>query len=155
MNGWERLAWNHGARRHPRGSLDIIWDTGSLVQKNDCGFSPNVNQATLSSMRNVGVLIEFVVFCQEARRWGLELWLLSQSFYCGAHMLWGWGPIPVELRGPGTHKSSLNIIGQNVTVQTPNVSENLPYQPSEKDDHVLEVMSTFPDILSYSFRALS
>ena len=56
---------------------------------------------------------------------------LSVFFIVGL-MLWGWRPIPVELRGPGTYKSSLNIIGQNVTVQTPNVSENLPYQPSEK-----------------------
>ena len=152
MNGWERLSWSRGARRQPGGSLDVIWDTKSLVQKMIVGFSSNVNQATLSSTRSVN---RVWVFSQEVRRWGAGIpWLLSQSFWLEGSCWCGWGPIPIGLRGPRTHKSSLSITEQNITAQTPNPPKTetlvglLGLSALGKDDHVLEAMSMFPAVPS-------
>lgn len=146
MNGWERLAWNHGARRHPRGYLDVIWDTGPLVQKKRLwGF---LLMSTKQHCLPRGMLIEFVVFCQEARRWGLESFGSSLSlFYCGAHV--------VRL---GTHTSrskrtwDLEKQPEHYRTKCNSPDSKCIQKPAlsalRKDDHVLEVMSTFPDVLS-------
>ena len=92
------------------------------------GFSSNVKQAALSSTRNVNSVCSPLSGGEEMR---LESFGPLSLFDCGAHVV-RLGPMPADLRGPGTHKSSLGITGQTVPVQPADVSRNLPCQPSGK-----------------------